>query len=62
MKARRIIWGTWICASIFCACGGGQKQSTNNEGSKKELERIENFSVDVFRSPKQPKTTRNNQT
>ena len=47
MKARRIIGGTWICACIFCACGGGQKQSTNNEGSKKELERIENFSVDV---------------
>ena len=41
MKARRIIGGTWICACIFCACGGGQKQSANNEGGKKELERIE---------------------
>ena len=47
MKARRIIGGTWICACIFCACGGGQKQSANNEGGKKELEHIENFSVDV---------------
>ena len=45
MKARKVMLGAWICGSIFCACGG-QKQ-TATKGNNQELERIENFSVDV---------------
>ena len=45
MKARKVMLGVWICGSIFCACGG-QKQ-TATKGNNQELERIENFSVDV---------------
>ena len=36
-----------ICTSIIYACGGGQKQNTSEKESNKDLERVENISVDV---------------
>lgn len=45
MKTRKVMLGAWICGSILCACGGGQKQNTANEESNQELERIEKQAI-----------------
>lgn len=45
--ALKKLWGICICASMFCACGGGQKQDTAKKEGDKDLERVENVSVDV---------------
>lgn len=37
----------WICFSTFSACSNGQKQSSAPKETDKDLERIENFSVNV---------------
>ena len=42
-----MILSAWICGSILCACGGGQKPNTAKKESNKDLERVENISVDV---------------
>ena len=47
MKASKMILSAWICGSLFCACSGGQKQNTTEKKSNKDLERVENISVDV---------------